>query len=154
MIKILKQIVLVTILLGVIVCVYAQQESNVVSSPKQEKTVNNLDSIIQVYALSNVYFDFGSKTIRTDDIKKLEQIALLLQNNSELKLEIIGHIDNQEVKSLSVARAQEVFEWFVNQGIDKRLIVYKSMGSVYPILSNNNPEHRQINRRVEFRIFQ
>ena len=74
MIKILKQIVLVTILLGVIVCVYAQQESNVVSSPKQEKTVNNLDSIIQVYALSNVYFDFGSKTIRTDDIKNWNKL--------------------------------------------------------------------------------
>ena len=71
MIKILKQIVLVTILLGVIVCICNKNQTLFLT--KARKTVNNLDSIIK-YMLSNVYFDFGSKTIRTDDIKNWNKL--------------------------------------------------------------------------------
>ncbi len=146
-----KQVLSLTVLLSIIVSLHAQQELSVVPIQKQTKFINNLDSVIQIYTLRNVYFDFGSKTIRNDDVENLKEIVLLLKNNPELKLEIVGHVDNKEVKGLSVERAQEVFEWFINQGIEKR-ITYKSVGNIYPILSNNNPEYRQINRRVEFKI--
>ncbi len=127
------------------------------SQPKTNNTdienINNKpDSIIHVYPLQNIYFDFDSNTLRTVDLQNLEQIVLLLKQYPDLILEIKGHTDNQEMQSLSTKRSQTVYEWFLIQGIEKQRIKYKGMGATYPIVSNNYPENRQLNRRIEFNV--
>lgn len=112
----------------------------------------NVDSLVEIYVLRNIYFDFGSNELRTTEVETLEKILYLLKNHPNVKLEITGHTDNKEIKSLSISRAQTIYQWFINHGIEKQYITYKSMGAVSPIVSNSNPEYRQLNRRVEFTI--
>ncbi|MDY0014692.1 MAG: OmpA family protein [Bacteroidales bacterium] len=115
-------------------------------------TKSNNDSLVEIYVLRNIYFDFGSKELPTTEVENLEEILHLLKNHPPLKLEIIGHTDNKETQSLSISRAYTIYQWFINHGIEKQYVTYKSMGSVSPIVSNSNPEYRQLNRRVEFNI--
>ncbi|MDD3281481.1 MAG: OmpA family protein [Bacteroidales bacterium] len=112
----------------------------------------SVDSLVEIYVLRNIYFDFGSKELLTTEVENLEEILHLLKNHPPLKLEIIGHTDNKETQSLSISRAYTIYQWFINHGIEKQYVTYKSMGAVSPIVSNSNPEYRQLNRRVEFTI--
>jgi outer membrane protein OmpA-like peptidoglycan-associated protein len=112
----------------------------------------NYDSILQIYPIRTLYFDSGSHSLRISDIENLNRIVQLLKNYPEIKLEIKGHTDNQEAQNLSTLRSQTVYQWFLNQGIEKQRIVYKGMGATYPVTSNYTPENRQLNRRIELSI--
>ena len=68
-------------------------------------------------------------------------------------VEIVGHTDdvgddayNQE---LSEQRAQSVYDYLANTGMDVSNVVVVGMGESMPIASNSTPEGRAENRRVE-----
>ncbi len=70
-----------------------------------------------------------------------------------LNLEVEGHTDavgsdafNQK---LSEARADAVREYLVNQGLKSEAVTAKGFGKTQPVASNDTPEGRQRNRRVE-----
>lgn len=129
----------------------AQQSSNQ-NTANLPAIQSSVDSLVEIYVLRNIYFDFRSKELRTTEVENLEKILYLLKKHPNVKLEIIGHADNKEVQSLSLSRAHTIYQWFINHSIEKQHITYKSMGAVNPIVSNSNSEYRQLNRRVEFNI--
>lgn len=138
-------------LFGIIVLLQAQQPVNQEIVNTSLKNIH-LDSVLDVYVFQNVYFDADSNNLREADIATLEQILFFFKTYPELKLEIKGHTDNKEVQSLSISRSQTVFQWFINQGIEKQRLIYKSMGSIYPAVSKNTFKYSQLNRRVEFNV--
>lgn len=142
--------VYVFLLLGTM-ALQAQQSSNQ-NTANLTTIQSNVDSLVEIYVLRNIFFDFGSKELRTTEEENLKQILSLLTKYTNLKLEIIGHTDNKELQSLSISRANTIYQWFIDHGIEKQYITYKSMGAVNPIVSNRNSEYRQLNRRVEFNI--
>lgn len=142
--------VYVFLLLGTM-ALQAQQSSNQ-NTANLTTIQSNVDSLVEIYVLRNIFFDFGSKELRTTEEENLKQILSLLTKYTNLKLEIIGHTDNKELQSLSISRANTIYQWFIDHGIEKQYIIYKSMGAVNPIVSNRNSEYRQLNRRVEFNI--
>jgi outer membrane protein OmpA-like peptidoglycan-associated protein len=72
-------------------------------------------------------------------------------------LEIFGHTDNvgnaQTNLSLSQQRADAVADYLVRRGIPKERIFARGFGERYPLASNNTPEGRMENRRVEIHLF-
>jgi outer membrane protein OmpA-like peptidoglycan-associated protein len=91
----------------------------------------------------------------SDDL--LVEVRDAIVNHPEIKLiEVQGHADtvgpeayNQE---LSTARANAVRGWLVKRGIPSDKLVAKGYGSKVPKASNDSPEGRQENRRVQFLI--
>jgi len=79
---------------------------------------------------------------------------------SELHIEIEGHTDNTPIHSrrfannweLSAARATNVLRLFKEAGYDVRLLAAKGAGEYHPIDTNDTPEGRMRNRRIEFVI--
>ena len=71
-------------------------------------------------------------------------------------IEIIGHTDDvgddDYNQDLSEQRAQSVFEYLVDTGLDATKIIVKGMGEKMPIASNQTEEGRAENRRVEILI--
>ncbi len=88
--------------------------------------------------------------------EELELNVQKLQNHSEATLLIQGHTDvigdlDYNVK-LSLRRAESVARYFMDHGISKSRIAYEGFGMNKPLMENNLPEGRMMNRRVEIFI--
>lgn len=110
------------------------------------------------FRLDKVYFDVGQASILPESYGQLEGLLKMLQDNPKLKIEVVGHTDNQGDsklnKRLSVRRAFEVRQYLIGEGIDGKRIKFKGMGDSAPIAQNDSEENRSQNRRVEFIILE
>ena len=71
-------------------------------------------------------------------------------------VEIAGYTDNTGEQALNVAlsqkRAEAVRQMLVKFGADPEMLVAKGYGSADPVASNDTPEGRRRNRRIEYHI--
>lgn len=108
------------------------------------------------FKLDKVYFNLGESTVLPESYEQLDNLVNYLKDNSELKIQIEGHTDNQgdakENKKLSLERAFSVREYLVRKGIDGKRIKFIGLGDKMPISSNDTEENRKLNRRVEYKI--
>ncbi|MBR1910525.1 MAG: flagellar motor protein MotB [Lachnospiraceae bacterium] len=110
----------------------------------------------------SLLFDSGSATIKDDAGYLLEKVGKILETYAGNTIEIEGHTDNIPIHNarfanndeLSGARALSVFEYLRdNSDLDPALIKHTGRGSYIPVADNGTPEGRQMNRRVEIRIY-
>jgi outer membrane protein OmpA-like peptidoglycan-associated protein len=106
-----------------------------------------------VVNMSDVLFDTGSYTLRQTAREKLARIAGILLNYPGLILQAEGHTDNvgseDYNQKLSEQRASAVRDYLVSQGIPASSITAVGKGFSMPVASNDTPQGRQQNRRVE-----
>jgi outer membrane protein OmpA-like peptidoglycan-associated protein/tetratricopeptide (TPR) repeat protein len=106
--------------------------------------------------LRNIFFETGKSTLTDQSITELERLVTLLKETEKLRIEVSGHTDNtgsvQLNKKLSEARAKAVVDYLVKHGIDAKRLTYAGYGPDQPIESNDTPEGKASNRRVEFKI--
>jgi OOP family OmpA-OmpF porin len=105
-------------------------------------------------ATHGILFATGSDVIRGESKPTLDQIGQMLQQHPTLKLTIEGHTDNvgsaTSNQTLSDQRAAAVKQYLVaNYQVDASRLASKGMGATKPAASNDTPEGRQQNRRVE-----
>ncbi len=105
-------------------------------------------------AVDNVYFEFGTANLTPEAEPALTQMALLLTDNPELKVYIVGHTDNvgkqEDNLGLSKARADAVVATLLKRdGITKERVIAAGVGALAPVASNGTDAGRQANRRVE-----
>ena len=100
-----------------------------------------------------VLFDFDESTIKPEAHPLLDEVAVILENNPEMKGEIRGHTDStgpeEYNQQLSEKRAEAVEQYLENKGIDPSRLTSIGYGESQPIASNETPEGRKENRRVE-----
>ncbi|MDX2170094.1 MAG: OmpA family protein [Deltaproteobacteria bacterium] len=106
--------------------------------------------------LRGVGFDFNSATLRPDALPVLDQAALLLKENPDIAVRVEGHTDNvgsaEYNLKLSVRRAEAVYRYLVNQGIDPERLRVEGFGLTRPVASNDTESGRAQNRRVELQV--
>lgn len=104
-------------------------------------------------AVYGIHFDTGKATIQPDSEETLSQIAKMLQENPDFKLNVQGHTDNVGAKAanqtLSEKRAQAVVSWLTAHGVAANRLSAKGFGDSQPIADNSSEEGRAKNRRVE-----
>lgn len=100
-----------------------------------------------------VNFDFDKARIRDDEKAGLNEVAKVMKENAQIKLEIQGHTDSTGPdaynQKLSERRAKAVTDYLMAQGVaDHRM---KSSGYSFskPLVPNDTRANRAINRRVE-----
>ena len=107
--------------------------------------------------INSLTFETGKSSLSEEETKMLKELAMELNFNKNLMLEIIGHTDNTGSEAtnlrLSNIRAKQVANHLINLGIDENRITHKGMGESQPVAPNDNIEYRKYNRRVEFRIY-
>ena len=101
-----------------------------------------------------ILFDTGSDGIRPESAPVLARIAGMLTSHPELALTIEGHTDNVGAAAanqrLSEQRAAAVKAYLVERhGIDAARLTSAGLGASRPAASNDTPDGRQKNRRVE-----
>ncbi|HET7024638.1 MAG TPA: OmpA family protein [Gemmatimonadales bacterium] len=101
-----------------------------------------------------ILFGSGSDQIQGESTPTLKQIGTMLQQHPDLKVLIEGHTDNQGAaagnQTLSEKRAAAVKAYLVaNYGVAAARLTTKGYGETKPVATNDTPEGRQDNRRVE-----
>lgn len=106
--------------------------------------------------LNNVFFDFDKAALKAESFPELDRIVELMNQQPNMRVEISGHTDGQGSErynlTLSEKRAKAVVQYLVNKGINKKRIVTQFFGESKPVATNDTPEGREKNRRVEFKI--
>ncbi|OGR84201.1 MAG: hypothetical protein A2901_05830 [Elusimicrobia bacterium RIFCSPLOWO2_01_FULL_54_10] len=103
--------------------------------------------------MSDVLFQSGKTDLRPVAREKLAKVAGVVSAYPSLKLEVEGHTDavgsDSYNQTLSEKRAQAARDYLVSQGVPPDSIVSRGFGKTKPIASNDGPEGRQKNRRIE-----
>jgi outer membrane protein OmpA-like peptidoglycan-associated protein len=101
-----------------------------------------------------IYFDFNSATIRPESAPVLKEIAQVMTDHPDWKLSVNGHTDNVGGDAynmkLSVKRAESVKQALVSEyNIAGERFETAGFGAGSPVDTNDTPEGRAKNRRVE-----
>ncbi|HLK52603.1 MAG TPA: OmpA family protein [Candidatus Angelobacter sp.] len=103
--------------------------------------------------MSDVLFKTGSYELLPGARERLAKVSGIIIAHPGLHLEVEGHTDSvgsdDYNQKLSENRAQAVRDYLVQQGIADNGIVFRGLGKTQPVASNDTPDGRQQNRRVE-----
>ena len=108
------------------------------------------------FRLDNLQFRANSYVIKSESWEELDELAIFMRNNSKLRVEIGGHTnglcDDEYCNNLSRQRAEAVKTYLQEKGIDASRIEAVGYGKSRPIASDDTPEGRSLNQRVEVTI--
>ena len=106
--------------------------------------------------LKNVFFETNKYDLKDESKVELNKLVEFLTGNPSLKIELSGHTDSVGDKKLnqvlSENRAKSVSEYLAAHGIAKERLTFKGYGDTKPVVLNDSDEHRQMNRRTEFKV--
>ncbi|MBU0765466.1 MAG: OmpA family protein, partial [Bacteroidetes bacterium] len=110
----------------------------------------------------NILFDFSSTQLNRDAKIELEKVAVLMKENKDLAIEVIGYTDSKGDpgfnRRLSESRAEATVNYLTGKGISRSRFTTKGMGENSFLAVNmnpdgtDNPEGRMYNRRVELKL--
>jgi OmpA-OmpF porin, OOP family len=109
-----------------------------------------------IAVLQNIFFDVDKYELKEKSRTELQKISRFLLDNPNVRVEISGHTDNSGSvtynKQLSEKRAQSVYHYLTQNGLDQKRLTTKGYGPDQPIADNATEQGRQKNRRIEFKI--
>lgn len=122
-------------------------------------TVNMRDGKVYVSLENSLLFAPGSWEVASKGQVALENLATVLAENRDISVLVEGHTDNDayrgqsQVKDnwdLSVMRATNVVKILTrNSGLAPQRITAAGRGEYVPLVDNDSPENKAINRRTE-----
>jgi outer membrane protein OmpA-like peptidoglycan-associated protein len=106
-----------------------------------------------VISLSDILFDVSKATLKPGAESNVRKISAVLKQYPNHQISVEGYTDAQGGdafnRKLSEDRANSVKQALISGGVDPVLISSKGLGKANPVASNDTPEGRQANRRVE-----
>jgi outer membrane protein OmpA-like peptidoglycan-associated protein len=110
------------------------------------------------FSIEQIEFKTGTSEFYKNSELRLRRLRDFMALNSELKIEIQGHVFSMEENNtigqkLSEARAIMVYNYLISNGISKTRMTTKGFGNTKPIFPNPKvSSEEQMNRRVEIKI--
>ena len=104
----------------------------------------------------NVTFASGSPNINAGFYDVLNSVSIVLKEYEKTTVDVLGHTDSvgsvSYNQNLSEQRARSVAEYLSSQSIMPARLLVAGYGEGQPIASNDTPEGRAQNRRVNIQI--
>ncbi|MCX8072241.1 MAG: OmpA family protein [Candidatus Binatia bacterium] len=108
--------------------------------------------------LRSVYFEFDQARIQPESRVVLDEAYGILRDEPEIRVRAEGHTDSVGSEDynlrLSQRRAEAVRTYLIGKGIAPQRIEAVSFGESRPVASNDTPEGRAQNRRVELHVIE
>jgi chemotaxis protein MotB len=106
---------------------------------------------------SDVLFDSGKTNLKPAGQAALAKLAQVLAGITDRKYQVAGHTDDVPIHTarfpsnweLSTARAVEVVNFLIANGMKPQQVSAAGFGEFDPVAANDSPEHRAQNRRIE-----
>jgi outer membrane protein OmpA-like peptidoglycan-associated protein len=132
---------------------------------KQEQELRQIEGVevtrpsegeINVRLNNKILFDTDSSELRAASRTTLDELAQNFRQYPDNRLIVEGHTDStgtdQHNQSLSERRASSVADYLIDRGIAASAITVYGFGEMRPTATNDTPEGRQLNRRVDIHI--
>lgn len=105
----------------------------------------------------NILFDSGRSDLKAEGKTALTEVASVLASISGREFQVTGHTDNVPIKStkfpsnweLSTGRAVTVTRFLAENGVPSERVSAAGFAETQPVASNDTPEGRAQNRRIE-----
>jgi len=123
--------------------------------------VSRLQGAIKYTVNSDLLFPSGSWQMSADGKEVIAKMAKSLAAEQQERLLVNGYTDNAAIgpglkrqgittnEALSQKRAKSVMQYMVSQGVKPNLVAAQGFGDAQPGATNNTPQGRAQNRRVE-----
>ena len=132
--------------------------SDLIEVNRGTNPLNPEDDVVKIDApivLEGITFETGKSDITPESAVVLQGALSTLEVYSDIIVEIAGYTDDVGSASsnqvLSQKRADSVRFWLISKGIQSDRIIAKGYGEDFPRVPNDSPEHRRMNRRIEFK---
>jgi chemotaxis protein MotB len=139
-----------------------------IQSRRARVVMNQMGVVINL--ASDLYFEPGAASILRENVPTLQRISSVLKSISN-DIRIEGHTDNRNINStneiansagipllsnweLSAQRAINVLKFMESFGVESKRLSAVARSDTHPLESNNTPEERAYNRRVDILIVQ
>ena len=123
-----------------------------------------LSDRLSVIMVDKILFPSGEAEITPEGLIVLERIGDVLKNTKNKTIRVEGHTDNVQINKqlkkkystnweLSTARATNVVRFLQeNIGIEAKLLQPIGLSEYHPVASNETPDGRSENRRIEIAL--
>jgi outer membrane protein OmpA-like peptidoglycan-associated protein len=137
------------------------QQAQTEKEQVRQKLLEQLNQVLQtkdsarglIVNMPDVLFDLNSANLKPTARERLAKVAGILIAYPDIHVEVDGYTDNTGAadynQQLSQQRADTVRNYLVQQGVPASSIEAKGFGESDPIASNDSPEGRRQNRRVD-----
>jgi len=115
----------------------------------------------EIFEVKPIYYDFNSFKLTNQSKRELDRVAIVLQDNPSLQVELRSHTDSrgsEEINdNLSNARAKSVYDYLTSKGTNTLRLKYKGYGESRLLnrckdgIECSDEEHA-VNRRTEYII--
>jgi outer membrane protein OmpA-like peptidoglycan-associated protein len=148
-------------LLGLVAVSGCKAEAKVNTPPPPPATVPTPAPAVPlpdyITVRERIEFETDSAVLLATSLPILDEVIQVMKDNPQITLvEIGGHTDTTGDADanllLSEQRAQSVKAYFISKGIAEQRMRVRGFGQTVPVASNDTPDGRLQNRRVEFRI--
>jgi len=123
-------------------------------------TISELEGKLTVNMVDSILFDSGKAEVKKGGLEILGKVISILKDVQDKSIRIEGHTDNVQISralaqryptnwELSAARAINVARYLQDQGIDPMNLSAVAYGEWKPVATNDTPEGRAKNRRIE-----
>ena len=135
---------------------YMDKQAEEIERDIEGARVERVGEGIKITFSSGILFDIDKAALRAEAKENLSKLAKILKKYPDTNILIEGHTDatgsEEHNLELSRARAQAVANYLAGLGVDATRFTIMGYGESQPIASNETPEGRQANRRVEIAI--
>jgi len=111
------------------------------------------DNQLKLNIPSDISFDTGQSTIKSNLRPVLDQFAQGLNSQPNTEIRIVGHTDSTGSDAinnpLSVNRAASARDYLASRGVSAQRIAIDGRGSREPVADNSSETGRTANRRIE-----
>ncbi|MEO6975515.1 MAG: OmpA family protein [Gallionella sp.] len=130
---------------------------------KGQLQVRQYKDMLTVDLAEKIFFDSGRATLKAGGKDVLKKVGDVLKGYQDKVIRVVGYTDNVPVAKslqdkfptnweLSVARATNVVRFLQDVGVPPQRMVASGRGEYDPVATNDTPEGRQKNRRIEIML--
>ena len=130
---------------------------------KGQLQVRQYKDMLSVDLAEQIFFDSGRATLKAGGKDVLKKVGEALKGYTNKVIRVVGYTDNVPVAKslqgtyptnweLSVARATNVVRFLQDVGVPPERMVASGRGEYDPVATNDTPEGRQKNRRIEIML--
>ncbi len=125
--------------------------------------VRQYQNMLSVDVAEQIFFDSGRADLKESGKEVLKKVGEALKSYENKIIRVEGYTDNVPIAKvkqnvyptnweLSVARATNVVRYLQEVGVPPERMVASGRGEYAPVASNDTPEGRQKNRRIEIML--